>query len=117
VENFLRGRQFLHRMQQCVLQFVGTISRTDVHQDQSGLDRSELRDQPLRAIRSPDADAIAALQAQFNQARGKLVHLPLELRICPADALVTRHQRSTTAQILIGAIQTPAFGIHFTIAS
>src|ERR1700692_1893196 len=52
-----------HRAQH-VLQLAQAIGGVDVDQNQASLRRRELRDCPFRAVRGPDADAIAWFKAE-----------------------------------------------------
>ena len=60
---------------QRVLQLVGAVGRVDVDQDQAGLGGGELRHHPLGVVGRPDADPVAGLEAQRQQAGGEGVDL------------------------------------------
>src|SRR6516164_737478 len=81
-----------HRAQD-VLQLAQAIGRIDVDKNQPGLRRRELRDRPFRAVRGPDSDPIARLQAESQKPRGKRIGTGFEFRIGPANLLVRNDQR------------------------
>src|SRR6476661_6551744 len=58
---------------QDVLQLAQAIGGIDVDQNQTSLRRRKLRDRPFRAIRGPDADAIARLKAEGQKPRRESV--------------------------------------------
>src|SRR5258706_1165014 len=66
---------------QDVFQLAQAIGRIDVDQNQTGFRRCKLRDRPLRAVRRPDADAIAWLAAENQKTRRECARTRLELRI------------------------------------
>ena len=76
-----------------VFELGEAIGRVDVDQDQPGLGRGELGQRPLAVVGRPDADAVARLQAEREQARGERVDLLPERAVAPAHALVRDHQR------------------------
>ena len=58
---------------QGMLQLAQAIGGIDVDQNQTSLRRRKLRDRPFRAVRGPDADAIAWLKAEGQKPRGESV--------------------------------------------
>src|SRR5713101_2460863 len=78
---------------QGLLQLTQAISWIDVDEDQAGLRRRELRNCPFRAIRGPDADAVAWLKAEGQKPRGESVAARLEFRVGPPNLLVCNNQR------------------------
>ena len=76
-----------------VFQLGQAIGGIDVDQDQPGLRRGELRHRPFAVVGRPDADAIARLEPERDQACGKLVDLLRERAVAPAHVLMRDHQR------------------------
>ena len=62
-----------------VLELGAPVGRVDVDQDQARLGGGELGQRPFGAVGRPDADAIAALQPQRQQAGGEIVDPPPQL--------------------------------------
>ena len=60
-------------------ELVGAVGRVDVDQDRADLRGRELDERPLGAVGSPDADAVALLDARTDQAAGDLVDVAVEL--------------------------------------
>ena len=75
-----------------VLELGRAIRRIDVDQDEADPRRRELGDEPLVPVRRPDADAVAAPQAEREQARGHLVGALLAGRTTTGAA--SRRRRS-----------------------
>src|SRR5258707_4084113 len=78
---------------QDVFQLAQAIGRIDVDQNQTSFRRCKLHNCPFRAVRRPDADAIAWLEAESQKPRREGVRARLELRIGPATVLVRNDQR------------------------
>ena len=76
-----------------IVELGESIGRIDVDQDQSGLGGGELRDHPLGIVRRPDADAVAGVEPERQQSRGKGVDLGFQLAIAPAHALLAGDER------------------------
>jgi hypothetical protein len=72
---------------------VRAIGRVDVDEDRADLRGGELDDGPLCAVRRPDPDPVALLDAGRDEAAGEHVHVPLELAPGPAGALGDVDQR------------------------
>ncbi|MDT4850152.1 hypothetical protein FQZ97_842930 [compost metagenome] len=93
-----------------VFQFAAAIGRVDVDQDGADLGAGELGDAPLGAVRRPDAQAVAALQAEGEQGAG----LPLdrfgEFGPAQAQALVAHHQRLVLGEARHGGVERLADG-------
>ena len=111
VRGLERGRQdqclapdLVHR----VLELAPPVGRVDVDQHQPRLGGSELRQGPFRGVGRPDADPVAALQAQGHQAGGEIVDPPAELAPRPAHVLVLHHQRLALAVLLDLAVEKGA---------
>jgi hypothetical protein len=64
-------------------EFVGAVRRVDRHQDRADLRGGVLQDRPLRAVRSPDADPVALVDAQPEQPVRERQHVVVQLRIGP----------------------------------
>src|SRR5882762_3876449 len=77
---------------QDVLQLAQAIGRIDVDEDQTGFRRRELRDRPFRAVRGPDPDPIAGLQAESQKPRRECVGTRFKLGVGPADLLMRNDQ-------------------------
>ena len=94
-----------------VLELGAAVGRVDVDQDQPCLGRRELGQGPFRAVGRPDADPVAALQPQRQQAGREIVDAAAELAPAPADVLVAHHQRFAVAVGLDGAVEEGADGL------
>ena len=66
-----------------VREFVGAVRRVDRHQDRADLRGGVLQDRPLRAVRRPDADPIALVDAQPDQPVRERQHVMVQPRIGP----------------------------------
>ena len=64
---------------QCVFELRHAVGRVDVDQDQPDARGRELNDQPFQAVRRPDPDPIATVEAKAQQARRAAVHAAREL--------------------------------------
>ena len=93
---------------QRVFQLRQPVGRVDVHQDQPGLGGGELRHHPFGVVRRPDADALARLQPQRDQAGGERIDLLAELALAPADALLAHDQPGPVAPARNGAVEMAA---------
>ena len=80
------------RLPQGVLELAQAIRRIDVDENRAGLRRRVLRDHPLRAVRAPDPDAIARLDAECQQSAGNPLDLGSKPGVGVAERLVARHQ-------------------------
>jgi len=78
---------------QDVLQLAQAIGRIDVDKDQTGFRRRKLRDGPFGAVRGPNPDPIAGLQAESQKPRRECVRTRFELRVTPANLLMRDNQR------------------------
>src|SRR5215475_13987838 len=59
---------------------AGAIGRVDVDEDESRACRGKHRQDPLRAIRGPDADTLPRPQAAGEESAGDALYLGVELR-------------------------------------
>ena len=96
---------------QRVFQLVGAVGRVDVDQDQAGLGGGELRHHPLRVVGRPDADPVAGLEAQRQQAGGEGIDLGLQLGPGPAQALLADDQGIALRPARGGAVEMDADGL------
>ena len=69
-------------------QLVRAVRRVDVDQDHADLRRGVLHQRPLGVVRAPQADAVARLQPEPDQAAGEPGDPLGELRVGPPHALV-----------------------------
>jgi hypothetical protein len=67
-----------------VFEFGQAIGRVDVDEDQAGLGGGELGDDPFGVVRRPDADPLAGLEAERDEAGGEGIDLALQLAVIPA---------------------------------
>jgi hypothetical protein len=93
-----------------VFQFGTAIGRVDVDQDHADLRAGELSDAPLRAVRRPDAEAVAGLQAQRQQRSGMQVHRVGQLPPGVAQLLMAHHQRLAVRVLRDGVVERLADG-------
>src|SRR5260370_1174157 len=96
---------------QGMLQLTQAIGWIDVDQDQAGLGRRKLRNSPFRAVRGPDADAVAWLKAEGQKPRGESVAARLEFRVSPANLLVCNNQRFARSVSRAHFVQKGADGL------
>ena len=85
------------RLVEHVLQLVGAVGRVDADQDRADLGRGVLQLCPFRAVRRPDADPVALLDTQADQAVGERVDVGTQLRVGPAPGAVVLDQRLPVA--------------------
>ncbi len=76
-----------------VLEFVEAVGGVDVDQDHPGLGAGELGDAPLGAVRRPDAQTLARLQADGDEGPRTAVDRLGQLGPGEAQALLAYHQR------------------------
>ena len=81
------------RLPQRVLELVRPVGRIDVDEDRADLGGRELDDHPLRVVRRPDADPVAARHAGRHHPARAPIDLGVQLVVRPADALVARDER------------------------
>ena len=93
---------------QRVFEFGQPIGRVDVDEDQPGLGGGELGHDPFGVVRRPDADALAAFEAERDQAGGEGVDPLPQLPPAPADFLMTDDQRVALAKALDGLVEIDA---------
>ncbi|MCY1536119.1 hypothetical protein D9M68_715620 [compost metagenome] len=93
-----------------VFQFAAAIGRVDVDQDGADLGAGELGDAPLGAVRRPDAEAVAAVQAKGEQGAGMAVHRLGQFLPAVAQALVLDHQRLALGELGNRGIECRAYG-------
>ena len=91
-----------------MLELATLIGRVDVHQNGAGRSRRELRDHPLRAVRAPDPDAVAAFDAEGEQASRNAVDRLAKRAIGVAEPLVTGDQCIPVGVGGRDAIEAPA---------
>ena len=108
----LRRDQRLHAdFRQRVLEFRQLVRRIDVDLDQAHAGGRELRQCPLDAVGSPDADPVAGFEAKCQEAGREFVDAPAQLRKAPPDALFDRHQRFRVRPARRGAVEHFADGV------
>jgi len=114
VRGFQRRRQdqrlaldLVHR----VLELGAAVGRVDVDQHQPRLGGGELGQGPFRAVGRPDADPIAALQAERQKTGREIVDAAAELAPAPAHVLLAHHQRLAVAPGLDRAVEEGADGL------
>ena len=88
-------------------QAVGGI---DVDQDEPGLRCGELGHRPFAVVGRPDADAMARLEPEREQACGECVDLLRERAVAPAHVLMPDHQRLVIGEAHGRLIQLRADG-------
>ena len=74
------------------LELVGAVRRVDVDEDRADASAGELEDRPFRAVGGPDADSIAFLDSEREQAPCDPLDLSGELGIGETHALMNRDQ-------------------------
>ena len=91
---------------QRIFEFVQAIGGIDGDEDQPRLGGGELGQRPFRPVERPDADPLAALQAELRAkpAARSRTRAP-KLAPGPGDAMARRDQRRTFRPALDGALQ------------
>ncbi|KAI3480411.1 hypothetical protein L1887_57425 [Cichorium endivia] len=95
---------------QGIFQLAAAIGRVDVDQDDPGLGAGELGDAPLRAVRRPDAEAVASLQAQGHEGTGMQVDGGGEFGPGVAQLLMADYQRLAPGEARCRAVEGLADG-------
>ncbi|MNQ89875.1 hypothetical protein D3C85_1051970 [compost metagenome] len=93
-----------------VFQLAAAVGRVDVDQDGADLGAGELGDAPLGAVGRPDAETVAAVQAQGEQGAGVGVHRLGQFLPAVAQALVPDHQRLALGELGNRGIECRAYG-------
>ena len=93
---------------QRVAHLVGAVGRIDVDEDHADARRRVLHEHPLRAVRRPDPDPVAALEAARHERPGELVDAVVELGVGPTHVLVADHQRLAVGVPLGGRVEVVA---------
>ncbi len=75
-----------------IVEFVRTIGRIDVDEDQPGERRAELRQHPFAVVGGPDADPVALLQAEAPEPDREVFGPCEEFAVSPAHVLMPRDQ-------------------------
>ena len=88
-----------------VFNLAHPIGRVDGHQNDADPRRRELGEQPFGAVRRPNADAVAFLQAELKEAVGQGVDLAVKGRPTPADSLFGKHRRVAVGGALDGLFE------------
>ena len=88
-----------------VLELGLAVRRIDVDQDEADARGRELGDEPFVPVRRPDADAVAAPQAEREQARGHLVGPPLQVVPRQAQVLGVEDRRVARAVAANGLVE------------
>ncbi len=78
---------------QGIFDFRDPVSRIDGNQDSTDLRRGKLDNGPFRTVGRPDADPIALLDAQGQQAGRDAVNFRIQFGPRPPDALMPRDKR------------------------
>ena len=76
-----------------IFELVQPVRGVDVHHDRADLGGRVLHQGPFRAVRRPDADPVALLDADREQSARHVVDGPAELRIGPAPTARAVHER------------------------
>ena len=80
------------RLPQRVLELAQPIRGIDVDENRAGLRRGVLQDEPLRAVRAPDPDAVARLDAERQQSAGNALDFRSKSGVRIAERLVARNE-------------------------
>ena len=91
-----------------VLQLCQAVRGIDVHQDQPGLCRGELRHHPLGIVWRPDSHAVPGLEAQGQQARRTGGDPIVQFGVGPPHALMVDHQRFSVGPPSDGPVEMGA---------
>ncbi len=90
------------------LELCEPVGGIDVDEHQAGFGCRELRDDPLGAVRSPDAHACAGLEPERQQACGERVNARAELCVAPVHVLVRDDERLAIRETPGARIEAPA---------
>jgi len=93
-----RDHRAAARQLQRVFQLRQTVRRVDVDQHDPDARGGELRDEPLDAVRRPDAQPVTTPQAERPQPRRQPIDLDQELAPRPAHALLAEHDGLAVAE-------------------
>src|SRR5207248_10899550 len=96
------------RLVQRVFELGKAVGRVDVDEDEPGLCRGELRDDPLGVVGRPDRDPLAGFETERRQPRCERIDPPLKLAVTPPDLLVAYDQRIALGETLGDAVETDA---------
>ena len=111
LERARRDEQPDPRLDQHVLQLVGPVGRVDADEDDADLGRGVLQLHPFRAVRGPDADAVALRDAAAQQAAGERIDLGAQLGVGESAAGGVLDQRVPVTVRRRGAIEVVADGL------
>ena len=89
-----------------VLQFVGAVGGVDVDQHGARVGGGELDHDPLRPVGGPDADVLAAADAERHQGAGRLPDLGVKRGVAAAVVQPGEHQG------VAGAVALGGLGQH-----
>ena len=93
---------------QDVGQLVGAVGRVDRHEDRTDLRGGELDEDPLVAVRRPDADPVALRHARGDEAAGEAVDRRTELGPRVPDVRAAVDERVAVTEPLDGAVEAAA---------
>ncbi|MNG04896.1 hypothetical protein D3C84_880610 [compost metagenome] len=93
-----------------VFEFGAAVGRVDVDQDHADFRRGNLRDAPLGAVWSPDAQPVTGLQTQRQQRPGMQVCRIRQLPPGVAQLLMAHHQRLPVRVLRDGIVERLADG-------
>ncbi len=94
-----------------VFQFRQAVGGIDVDQHHADLGGRELGQQPLRIVVRPDADPVAALQAQIQQCAGQPPRFGLQFAVGIAQLLMAGNQRLAVRHALHHRVEKTADGL------
>jgi len=108
LEAFGRDHGLAADLVQCVFEFREPVCGIDVHENRADARSRELREQPLAAVRRPDADAVALFDAERRKAGGEHVDFGREFAPGPAHLLLAEHDRGPLGKALRRVAQEAA---------
>src|SRR5262249_11840135 len=75
-----------------VCEFMGAVGRVDVDQNGADVCGGELGQDPLRPVGGPNAEVVAALDAEGHQGTGQFANVRLKFRVAAAVAQLGKDQ-------------------------
>ena len=96
------------RLVERVFELAQPVGRVDVDENRANLRGRVLRDHPLGSVRAPDADAVAAFDAEREQRARRAVHFAQQLAVGVAEFLMAGDERVAIPEPRRGTVERRA---------